>query len=71
MVQLRTHNKLMKPNISLVCKKSPCLPSVKTVLGQLPQRKNVPNPNPNPNANSNSNPNRDGNFPLGQLSGHR
>ena len=26
----------MKPNISLACKKSPCFPPVKTVLGQLP-----------------------------------
>ena len=26
----------MKPNISLACKKSPCFPPVKKVLGQLP-----------------------------------
>ena len=32
----------MKHNISLVCKKSSCLPPVKTVLGQLPQRKLPP-----------------------------
>ena len=47
----------MKPNISLVCKKSPCFPPVKTVLRQLPSKKIVPNPNPNPNADPNSNAN--------------
>ena len=44
-------------HISLVCKKSPCLPPVKTVLGQLPPKKIAPNPNPNPKTNPNSNPN--------------
>ena len=43
----------MKPNISLACKKSPLLPPVKMVLGQLP-----PNPSPNSKANPNPNPNR-------------
>ena len=46
----------MKPNILLVCKKSPCFPPVKTVLGHLHPRKTAPNPNPN--ASPNSNPNR-------------
>ena len=43
----------MKPNISWACKKSPFLPPVKMVLGQLP-----PNPSPNSKANPNPNPNR-------------
>ena len=43
----------MKPNISLACKKSPFLPPVKMVLGQLP-----PNPSPNSKANPKPNPNR-------------
>ena len=52
----------MKPNISLVCKKSTCFPPVKMVLGQLPPGKMAPNPNLNANANPNSNPNRGGQF---------
>ena len=48
----------MKPNILLVCKKSPCFRLVKMVLGQFHPRKITPNPNPNPNANANSNRNR-------------
>ena len=45
----------MKPNILMVCKKLPCFPTVKTVLGQLHRRKIAPNPNPNANPNSNAN----------------
>ena len=48
MVQLCTYNKYMKPNFSLVCKKYPCFPPVKMVLGQIPRGKLPPNPNPNP-----------------------
>ena len=57
-MQLSTYTKRMKPNISLASKESPCFPPVKTVLGQLPQRKIVPNPNSNSNDNPNPNPNR-------------
>ena len=41
----------MKPNISLACKKSPCFPPVKMVLGQLAPRKIAPNAKPNPYPN--------------------
>ena len=44
MMQLCAYNKCMKPNISLVCKKYPCFPPVKTVLEQLPPRKIAPKP---------------------------
>ena len=47
----------MKHNISLVCKKSSCLPPVKTVLGQLLPKKIAPSSNPNPKTNPNSNSN--------------
>ena len=47
----------MKHDISLVCKKSPCLSSVKTVVGQLLPKKIGPNSNPNHKTNPNSNPN--------------
>ena len=56
MVQLCTCNKLMKPKISLVCKKSPCFPLVKNGFRTIDPKKNCPNSNPNPNANPNSNP---------------
>ena len=45
----------MKPNVLLVCKRSPCFPPVKTVLGQLNPRKIAPNPDPNANPNSDPN----------------